>query len=51
MKVFINNLGFDIANYREAKDINNQKTLLEEVQEYKGTLEKLLNIYKKVQAL
>ena len=51
VKVFINNLGFDIANYREAKDINNQKTLLEEVQEYKGTLEKLLNIYKKVQAL
>lgn len=48
---FINSLAFSIASYREAKDINNQNSLLAEVQDYKVTLDRLLDIYKKIQAL
>lgn len=48
---FINSLAFSIAGYREAKDINNQNSLLAEVKDYKVTLDRLLDIYKKIQAL
>lgn len=47
---FINNVPFDIAKYREKKDISNV-ALLEEVEEYKVTLDKLIEIYKKIQAI
>ena len=47
---FINNVPFDIAKYREEKDISNV-ALLEEVEEYKATLDKLIEIYKKIQAI
>ena len=49
-KTFINKVPHDIAMYRENKDISNA-TLLKEVEDYKKTLDKLIEIYKKVQAL
>ena len=47
---FINKVPFDIAKYRENKDISNIN-LLEEVEKYRITLDKLIEIYKKIQTL
>ena len=50
LKVFINKLPYDIAMYRETKDISNT-TLLQEVKSYKNTLDQLLEVYNKVQII
>ena len=49
-KSFINQVPHDIAMYREKKDISNS-SLLQEIEEYRKTLDKLIDIYKKVQLL
>ena len=51
IKEFINELPFLVANYRESKDISNQEPILEEVLKYKMTMDKLLDIYKKIKLL
>lgn len=50
IRTFINQVPFEIAKYRENKDISNV-ALLEEVTTYTKTLDTLIDIYKKVQAL
>lgn len=49
-RAFINQIPYEIAKYREKKDISNA-TLLSEVEEYKNTLDKLIEIYQKIQSL
>lgn len=51
VKAFINEVPFLISKYREKKDISNHESILGEVLEYKKTMDKLLEIYKKVKAL
>lgn len=48
---FINDLPYMIAKFREAKDVSNQKSILDEVLLYKQTMDRLLNIYQQVQTL
>lgn len=48
---FINELPFKIAEYREKKDVSNERPILQEVLEYKKTMDNLLEIYQKVQLL
>lgn len=51
VKKFINEVPFLIAKYREEKDVSNHEPILSEVLEYKKTMDKLLEIYKKVRLL
>lgn len=51
VKSFINEVPFLISKYREEKDISNHELILNEVLDYKETMDKLLTIYKKVKAL
>lgn len=50
IRKFINDVPFTIAKYREGKDISN-KDMIAEVFEYQKTLDKLVDIYKKVRYL
>lgn len=50
-KNFINQLPLSIANFRERKDVSKEQPILEEVLEYKKTMDKLLDIYQQVQNL
>lgn len=51
VKSFINEVPFMIAKYREEKDVSNHEPILSEVLSYKNTMDKLLEIYKKVKSL
>lgn len=51
VKSFINEVPFMIAKYREEKDVSNHEPILSEVLDYKKTMDKLLEIYKKVKSL
>lgn len=51
VKDFINEVPLRIAKYREEKDVSNQAPILREVMDYKNTMDRLLEIYKKVKAL
>lgn len=51
IKEFINKVPYMIAKYREEKDVSNQELILSEVLDYKDTMDKLLDIYKKVKSL
>lgn len=51
VKSFINEVPFKIAKYREDKDISNQESVLDEVLDYKNTMDELLKIYRRVKAL
>lgn len=51
VKKFVNEVPFMVAQYREEKDVGNQEPLLSDVMDYKETMDKLLEIYKKVRAL
>lgn len=51
VKEFINEVPFIIAKYREEKGVKNQERILNEVLDYKKTINKLLEIYKKVKVL
>ncbi len=51
VKSFINEVPFLIAKYREEKDVSNYEPILNEVSEYKCTMDKLLEVYKKVKSL
>lgn len=51
VKKFINELPFKIAKYRDKKDISHINSLLLEVKQYKKTMDKLLELYRKVQDL
>ncbi len=51
VKAFINEVPFLIAKYRERKDVSNHESILGEVLDYKNTMDKLLEIYKKVKLL
>lgn len=51
IKDLINNLPFIIAEYRENKDIGNRDNMLQDVKIYINTLKKLLELYKRMQAL
>lgn len=51
VKSFINEVPFLISKYREEKDISNHEPILGEVLDYKKTMDKLLEIYKKVKSL
>lgn len=48
---FINKVSYMIVKYREEKDVSNHEPILSEVLKYKDTMDKLLEIYKDVQAL
>ena len=50
-KNFINSVPFEIAKYREKKDVGDNINLLNEVYEYKKTLDKLIELYKNICAL
>lgn len=50
VKNFVNGVPFEIAKYREGKDISNEK-MIAEVYDYKKTLDQLLSIYKNVRAM
>ena len=47
---FINNVPFEIAKYREKKDVS-KSALLEEVEEYRVALDRLIKIYKKIHTI
>lgn len=47
-KNLINSVPFEIAKYREKKDVGNNNALLNEVYEYQKTLEKLITLYKNI---
>ena len=51
VKEFINEVPYKIAKYREEKDVSNKESILSEVMDYKNTMDRLLDIYKRVQAL
>lgn len=51
VKKFINEVPLMIAKYREEKDVSNQEPILSEVLDYKNTMDRLLEIYKKVKTL
>ena len=51
VKNFINQLPFDIAKYREDKDISHHESVLSEVLSYKNTMDRLLTIYMNVKSL
>lgn len=51
VKKFINKVPFLIAKYREEKDVSNHEPILGEVLEYKKTMDKLLELYKKIKLL
>lgn len=51
VKEFINEVPFRVAKYREEKDVSNEASILSEVLDYKNTMDRLLEIYKKVKAL
>lgn len=40
-----------IAKYREKKDVSDQGSILDEVLDYKNTMDELLCIYKRVKTL
>lgn len=50
-KKFINQLPFNIANFRENKDVSKEQPLLEEVLEYKKVMDELLIKYQQIQDL
>lgn len=50
-KKFINQVPFLIAKYRERKDVSKKQPILNEVLEYKETMDKLLEIYQQVRNL
>lgn len=47
----INEVPFEIAKFREEKDVSNKRLILGEVISYKETMDKLLQIYKQVKSL
>lgn len=51
VKKFINEVPYMIAKYREEKDVSNHEPILSEVTDYKNTIDRLLDIYKRVHAL
>lgn len=51
VRKFINQVPFDVAKYREDKDVSNDEQLLSEVLSYKEIMDKLLKIYKNVKLL
>lgn len=51
VKEFINKVPFMIAKYREKKDVSDQGSILDEVLDYKNTMDELLCIYKRVKTL
>lgn len=51
VKEFINEVPLMIAKYREEKDVSNQEPILSEVLDYKDTMDRLLEIYKKIKVL
>ena len=51
VKTFINEVPFWIAKYREEKDVSSCDPILREVLDYKATMDRLLEIYKKVKTL
>ena len=51
VKRFINEIPYTIARYREGKDVSNHIPILSEVTDYKETIDKLLLLYRRVQAL
>lgn len=51
VKEFINEVPLMIAKYREEKDVSNQEPILSEVLDYKNTMDRLLEIYKKIKVL
>lgn len=50
-KDFINGLPFQIAEYRDGKDVGKRDAALKGIENYKETLEKLIELYRKIQAL
>lgn len=48
---FVNDLPFEIAKYREQKDISNKNSLLKDVDAYREIVERLLDIYKEIQQI
>ena len=51
VREFINEIPYMIAKYREEKDVSNHEPILSEVTAYKETMDKLLDIFRRVRAL
>lgn len=51
VKDFINDVPFQVAKYREEKDVSNDDPRMSEVLEYKSIMDRLLEIYKRVKLL
>ena len=51
IKSFINELPFVIAKYRDDKDVGAKNLILQEVLDYKETVDTLIDIYRKIQLL
>lgn len=51
VKSLINNLPFTIAEFREDKDVSKVGVMLDNVIEYRDTMDRLIEIYRRIQSL